>query len=751
MRILGRLVLWFVLLGLAYWAHQGISRWQGWQSNELTEIEHLYDNHRVYWLEDELNFKLPANTEQVRIMLTPAKSEVEAAFSVGFTALAQNGRQLQQGTRIYRQRPVSQPLERYFSKPGGLAAHFTQEFYIDGTGDEPLSALKLALLNADDIKVAVRVSVLERKQDSELAITWQRMHRDKRTKLLEGNVYPPDLVSEAHRRTALKFQWLPLGPEGIVEEDYRQTTLFIRRDEMVLREPVSEPSNTRMYADEHKVFTLVQNEEQVIDAIACEQPTLWLEVASVVDGKVVIQRSYDNMLVLPDKPVAEQGLYQVRAAAPCHIQATDIDGQSYVQTAKVLRSFIAASNQSLEFALTSQSRQVQPIRLDVRGLGLTQSVPVDWVVLDQMQNVLHQGQLLAEVSEDKHERMPRGEEKLLAKAETYIVAAANAAVLKVSSEQGQVLVNVFTRPYQLAYQDTLPKWFSVLPNNHQQLKVAGQSRVIHWQRRLPHSDADDTQQQWQLLATEPPVATFDLFSPNHSALSQSAGYQRVNGVSALLLAEPGEQRISPNLVYRRDSETPQKVTVHYQGRQLDYWLSAKNGRFTLPQSNTSESLLKISGPEQVRWYANHLAGVDSHRIRRVYKLRGSHHFLVEKTEAIEWITFHYYPALRQAHEIKVALSHETSLGEAQAHTVPVRTFAIPMSTEPADNHLLNQSDVSIWGPVVLKFPLEADLPQRKYRLQVSSNVENSGYIQASYVRKAADVLIKHYTEANHVR
>jgi hypothetical protein len=66
--------------------------------------------------------------------------------------------------------------------------------------------------------------------DREIKVAWQRMSGADRRRLAAGNIYPPQLLSEAEKRNLLRWRWRPVGPRGVEGEDYEVKRLYVPDD-----------------------------------------------------------------------------------------------------------------------------------------------------------------------------------------------------------------------------------------------------------------------------------------------------------------------------------------------------------------------------------------------------------------------------------------------------------------------------------------------------------------------------------------
>ncbi|NQZ11880.1 MAG: hypothetical protein HRT35_32410, partial [Algicola sp.] len=674
MRWLGRLILLVVLGWFAFGAVNSLLQWQGWRTSTVLDWEQDFTAYPVFWLDGQqlLVFDIPANAEQVRVQLTPTfdsatntandstavNTSSSSEYRVHYQLFNDTGVVTDEATRHYLLDQTLEVVEpgqipdRFFERPDGQGAQLTSGFFIDNRRGEPVRRLTLGLQQNNLAVagvvgnvggVAVRVSVLERKNEQDLPILWQRMHRDKRLALMAENIYPAELVSEEQRRTALQYSWLPLGPEGIEGEEYKAATLFIKKLIVTSVDEHAVFTRNHMLASPKQVFTFFQTGELTVDTLSCEAldgvPLDWLELLEqdpqnpqTLSRRIFIGADLDAPIKLEAKPV----LYQIRTSALCQLRLIDQQGNPVDLPPKVQRSYLV-NPESLVFALAVQGKAVQPIRLDVRGLlvnglavnGIGTQGGIDWQVQDKDGNNILSGNLDLLPVQDMFEALPisTNEEQLFSKHSTFILAPAAGVKLVVQSADAQALVSVFTRPLNLSYKDDfdqgslhgkaedilqgksqrkaqeLPQWFMLLPKGANRLKADGLTRLIYRQQRPKLPDVvEPGLSQWQALKSVDDPPTYPLFVGQSNAakidsVTVAANYQLIEGAtvagtevgfSANFVVDRQAKTLSPKLVYVQPSPKVQKVQVSIDGKTFDYWLGAQAGQITLPSINVGE-------------------------------------------------------------------------------------------------------------------------------------------------------------------
>ncbi|MFT4924953.1 MAG: hypothetical protein ACI8WB_001043 [Phenylobacterium sp.] len=819
MRWLGRLLVLVLFAILALNVFDQPLQWQGWGKNTVGSWDQDFSAYPVFWLDADnpLEFDIPANAAQLRVQLTPAltsdltsdlaadvaaEGQASALYSVAYRTADQAGQTIGQANRVFAQSDIAEAAssdennrfsDRFFNNPDGQVAQFTSGFFVDNLADNPVASLQIGLKQDPGFAVAVRVSVLERKKEGDLPVLWHRMRRDRRAALMAEHIYPPELVSDEEKRTALRYSWLPIGPVGTQGQHYQTATLFIRdktlqandgqsgddQAEGAANEAQAVAQAAQMLASEDKVFTFLPSAfSQPVASLQCHtldgSALAWLEVTMQQNGQHNSQQSsqqkiiyrgdkLNSAILLPNIDDDGRRLVEIRSAKMCAVALADEQGKNINIAAKVIRAYQVKPQQPLSYALALNSQQSQPIRLDIRALSAsTNAGGVKWRVLSQQGQVLLSGELALSFEQDRYEALPAKPDELTDKTlyqkqSSYIMAPKHSATLVVESLTEQALVNVLTRPLKLSYlvDEQQPKWFMALPKAHQRLKANGDSQLIYWQQKpLVDQVVDGQNNQWAALSTIDNQPSFELFSPGGSR------YQRVpNGRWSRRFANslnPGQKKLTPTLVYvqHRPSLQPQKVTIELDDRQrVEHWLTAKAGRFSLPTLVAGRHRIDIIDHGQVQWFVSDSSDArrqsrPGYRIRQVYRLADKLTFEVEKRAEQEWLSFHYFSITDQAHEIEVSLHHQPQEGEMAEHTVPSLRYHIKAGTGEATNiYVLNQALTTIWSERLLKFPLAADLPLGRYQLSVKSTQPDAGYIQASYVYSDTDGDLRWYSQA----
>lgn len=76
-------------------------------------------------------------------------------------------------------------------------------------------------------EVAVRVFEKMERPDDQALLTWRRMNYDERQRVARPHIYTASMLTEQDRQHLLRAFWKPMGPTGITDVDFRETTLYL--------------------------------------------------------------------------------------------------------------------------------------------------------------------------------------------------------------------------------------------------------------------------------------------------------------------------------------------------------------------------------------------------------------------------------------------------------------------------------------------------------------------------------------------
>lgn len=100
---------------------------------------------------------------------------------------------------------------------------------------QPVAAVRLTVAESDPEVGGIFARVQEQRPVSprQLAVGWDRISESEREELAAGSALPPALIGERAQRRLLLARWHPVGPAGVLGQDYDQVVLYERAGAVV--------------------------------------------------------------------------------------------------------------------------------------------------------------------------------------------------------------------------------------------------------------------------------------------------------------------------------------------------------------------------------------------------------------------------------------------------------------------------------------------------------------------------------------
>lgn len=794
MRMIGRLLLLLLTIGLlsAVWgaASEGI---RNFTNQGLEPWEEDYENSIVYILHqgETFTFEVPNEARQLRILHSPIGL---SEFDEDAELVLENEENIQinQQYSVFLQSQSSlettanQLPERFLDSPQGAVAGLTQAHVISFLQEQNFDRFSLTLKKSSR-PIAIRVSYLETYDESSVDRVWQRLNGAQKQAMFNDHIYPVELIPIEERKALLMQRWQPIGPTASSAGVLTTQTLFVH-SEADIQNSEFETINELSVVGPKRWYTLDTRAASSPVAFSCARLSgegeVNLELSTVdADGELLTSQigltSATEQVVFPTL----LGLYKISADQRCELTFYDPLGEVVVQDYNYLRAAVVLPIAPVLFDLVPESELVQPLRLDARLLtDETAILPVnlvaDWSITDEQGKLLLKGQLplISQVNPYQLSVDASLTRAVHEKAELYIVAPPEAANLQVSVAEGalaegvELLVNLYTRPENLPYRvniaatddpddEAVSLWFLARPSPVTQ-NTPAPTELLTWQLTLPEVVEPSVEsEQWYSLESVSDKTYVELFVAEETAQLNADVPEQGNALSYLpiqvqesiysVTAEDHTQQVRPQLVYERADATPAPIEITLNGELIRRdWISSRTGRLYLPDLSQGDYRLAISAPAQVNWFSNYqvVENNDYYRLRNAHRIDSSLSFDVSKIAEEEWVSFNYFPATKETHQVKIRLEKTAKSGVFPGYTVSERIFTIPAATEEAKVNFLFQQQAPIWQPKRLPFLLGSDLDSGSYRISVSSTVPESGYIQAGYLAAPPDYQIEISTE-----
>ncbi len=624
------------------------------------------------------------------------------------------------------------------------------------------------------IRVYARQKVTESKQGS----LWGRLHTFEKEQLAKGNIFSQDLLTNDEIRSLMNYQWIPIGPAGIPDKNFRVRRLYIRRElGNSISSDMVEP--TGLSADENRPFTYAVPEEgkklrfrfvaQAKEALDPQQ-SISQQITVRWFGKLVHENLSWSIPYDRDVKIFENhfdgGIIEVESNFPVKINifAIDAGDQEILPEQLFGKMYITKPDAWLSYVVRHLDHRPTPIRIAVRAVAPP---------LESVNHILHYrltGKNNAVVQENTleftHEKSrydqftgDAAEQKGLELSEPayfYLHLPPEATGLDVRSEE-LLLVTVANRPADFLqttlipedyYKSSLatknrPSWFIYPPLAYREREAAKQVVLIRLQHRPPIRKEDLLQGQFQWESFRPmgqsqgryllvprvasaPLRTEALAATFHLMSSEENLQVKVGGPDGL-------RSIKPDLLFIRKTSTPFRLRIDVdENIYFEQQLSGSRGVVSLPPLTVGQHMLRIKGKHDGRLFLSKLLeGSDAHTLRLAYKFeKNSISFTYTKKKVEELLSFFYYSLCGKKDRAKIKvtlLDMQRKKGPFSAITRSPRLYDLRTGDNPKLPLLHSTSGCTDNGQRFF-FPLGADLPPGSYRFKVETEKNSDGLL-----------------------
>ncbi len=810
MRILGRLLLLGLLLAAAGWlAHQdwSLPRMVGRGARMDARLAQarpviVYALSASNWLEFKLR---PDAAGRVRVIsnaeLSPASVKaMEGAaagepplwrYSFSYQLLDADGRVLREQVYHHRTR-----LSR-FRDPAQAGREFTRAFFLardtlpaDGrimlintAGLAGAARLRLRLNQRDPgvgtlwLRVAQRELLPRRK----LAHQWQRLGEIERQRRVRGNVYGPELITEAERLKLLRYRWEPLAPLGVVGRDYVDTTLYVLHDEDSERieDPVA-PDGLLIRAGLRGMLALPPGGGSLrLKFLDLEGGPGSGEVVANWYGEERRQRSQRHLRLSATGETEtlvydEAGLLELSSVQPLVVRARlEHAGERRDITPDPLSNLIGSyrleAGQGLDYPIAHVGRLATPLRIDVRlavdsrsvaQAGPTVQPRLRYQLLDGHGGVSGEGLCEGLVALSDYDAILgdyQGLQRLSEPLRCYLSLSARVRGIRFSSDEA-VLLTAYTRPPDLVLEtrvpedylsydpqhQRLPGWFVLTPPEAGRLRRQGRLQLLRLQRRPPRDDPEVSQgrYQWEDYHPQGRWAGRYLFTPRDSRLplrlqALASVYTPIvagREQSRRFQAPPGIGRITPRLIFLREEEGGMAVEVRVDGqRVLARPVRGRRGELVLPAMVPGRHRFEVRANARARWFINHLMQEGPSYVRRLANRVGKRPLVFDyrKRQAEEVLTGQLQMPWGddRRHVLRVSIHGRKA---DRAHAATAWTFAerrfLILPDQRRRVPVLNTRTAVVDLGRRFFVPLLSDLPSGDYRVSIWLEDGSQGYL-----------------------
>tara|TARA_B100000745_G_scaffold189864_1_gene124675 strand:+ start:3179 stop:5608 length:2430 start_codon:yes stop_codon:yes gene_type:complete len=721
-------------------------------------------------------FALPNFHGVIRVM-TQAEafqrqvSNMDSYYALEYRILDTDGMEIDNG--VYHHKLAigqqSDDRRRYFRADSLLPISYAQSMYINM--DTLIAGQRLEIRQADSNDgiafVYARVYASQQDATSVSLNDWQRLSQGQQRQVAQGLIFGRATMSDEDKKMALARRWRPLGPQGIINENYVPQRLYFST--LDGDEPTA-PSNIALLESlDDSDILIAKRKRATLPILASGEWTIQGKNGQSLSG--ISYRWYpiegearvgsfgsskNTVLSLTDAP----GLLELVSHQPRILQFSappGIDGPVYDPL--LARSYCfgaeADDSLSLHFRLP-QVPGVQPYRLDVRQLKITEderslkplSSRLRVAFLDQHGDTLSDELLTLAEDVSLYDRVDDSSGidnvEISERRSWYVTPKHGAARLQISS-QDPVCITLYTRPDELVWarqwpeqrypwldpQQRMSAWFSVAPDEDRDWQRKGMSRILRLHYRPPELFEDSgSLQSWINLRslTKPYKALLEpVDAQDYTPEQQSYWFS---------LLQPKERQAFvadtslQQLMYLRSEGVSPAIDIHSTSshRQQSLRLPGLAGTIDWP-SAWQRSAWEL--PQSVTWFANYRPpGEINYRLRQVEPMgqglayQFKHRQGKAQTLAIRWyrpaVDAQQRPTQQQPMTLKLTIEAPMPPGQwLNHHSIKQRTWELKSVSAPFSNSYLLQSSQGALMPAEAFY---VDIPEQaisgNYRVQV---------------------------------
>ncbi len=737
-------------------------------------------------------FRIPSTATRLRLLSRanlagdPATLvDQEFPYAIGYRLESLTGATVAEGEFALQARVIpmqdgdGNPQPAALMRDVDLTAASGKASTLELASDEVLILkLRASELSAPVADISVRAFLRQQISERRLAYQWSRLSPSSRARIGRPRIHALVDLTREEQRASLQNRWSPIGPQGVVGDDYQERTLYLRDDLMPIARQLVDPLGVGEIRCGEK--------RRAIVGIPAPGGAVRLEFRRIDDGtptnatlrffgETIQERSAHEHRI--DDAVSDferrfaAGMLEVESPAEVAIRAYwTPDGQDEQLLAvepTIVRAWAIGAQRQVEFVLGGDRVEGGFFRVSARPSG---SVPamMSFEFLDADGTTIAGGQREVVPEPSLYDTLltPDGDAPVNDPVEVIMQLPAGVASLRLGADS-EVLINGYTRPQNLTHRtrvpldyqralpdpDRLPVWFGLLPQGADDLVRSHRSFLIHIQTRPPEDDADILAGKYQWEDFQPVTGALgqyllsdrDSDSPSRDeALPSLFMPLEIGAEQPLALASPaGLDAPSRRLAFVRDGREPTALRVLVDGASVfERQLVSQRGEFLLPPIAPRSRTIQIEcGAPGLRCYLNYVQPDKATKLKRLAQRFSRGQSLVFECEKAtaedELLTGMLFAPVGSEGESEVQVAIAPAEGgeflpAAESFTLRERRYFIAPETE-LKTPVLGGPIPEVDGGRRFFIPLGSDLKAGSYTLTITLRAGEDSYLTLSKI------------------
>ncbi len=781
-----------VVLVLAWAGSAAIERFQGARDGGKIPADSARPT-RVYQLaaDDWTRFPLSRPVDRLRILahadrpadgVNPSLNE-PVDFAIRIQVVGSKGEPILDRVHHFQARLSwnRAPKDEGSPRPGKFYADRspiptdTQRAVLDLRQADAMSAVRIkrAETGAGVRSVHARVYAPRRLSGAKRRNRWVRLSAEQRSRLAEGNVYRPELLSASERAELSAVRWHRLAPAGVAGDGYRQRTLYVReeRDTAWLAEPVA-PEGVRVGPRRRATVRLPEDRGRfsiVFTALAPGEGSATAIAYAGADGEVAREAVAWRGETVRIEDAWPGRLLELRSDVPAVVRLLPRAGADPPPQpdAGIVRVYSADAGPS--WRVRHPGQRPTPFRVDLRcrcfgpdgrrlasGAARIELLASDGAVIER-----HPVTVTAALS--LYDQVRQGDEDVHVSESrsVYFRLPDEVAALRVIGDGG-VFAAAFNRPARLRRTIRVPEgryardpdalrqhrsWFYLPPADIAPDSPA--STVVSVQEPPPEIDpliqagnydwtAYRPQGDWVarrlLTPTDPP-------DPERRPEALAATYTELSaGTTHEVKIDAASPRpVRPDLVFTRTGADRATLRVDIDGEEsLTRDLRAPTGRLTLPEMRLGRHRIRIRSEGEARFYVSNVTrgGGGAYSLSLVNRIQpGTTRFIYDKTSPdATMLSFRFYPQRpttgRQQLDVDIGQADVADAGPHADLTLRRRRYDVRLDAEPR-NRVIGGGGGAVGAERRFVATLGADLPPGRYPITIHYEGPREAFMRVS--------------------
>jgi hypothetical protein len=500
--------------------------------------------------------------------------------------------------------------------------------------------------------ILVRISMQERIDEDKVPTLWHRLKPEAREDVSKATLYPADLLQDRERNNLMRDMWRPQGPRGVPGSDYTVRPFLVWEEaaENKFEMPFVQQMGLQFGEGWAGVIPVPEKGGKIRLEIIPGQGVEAKEIPVAIrwQGRLAKERATYKKVWRNEHLTVEiprGGLLQLTSPVSLVVRAflTDSGTEQEITPQPRSAAFWAVDvTHTLRFPVYSNSlKNSTPYRLNIRTVSGPDILPspndrkASWSFLGIDGQALKSGIVHWQPEVSIFDRVKKSiavDESISEPFKSYLMAPLKSHTLEITSKH-PIWVSLANRPATLqkhvripedAYptkdHQPMPAWLPLRPKGWRDAQKEGKFLLVSVQRRPTDDELDGVMDPGGWLGHEPVDGTMgryilmprDKMAAPLPSTGRGSGYEGIiaNRRTKLTLhGEPGREKISPTLIYRRlkkGAPTPLKVHVN-ESLFLQTKLPGISGKIRLPKLPTGTLNIRLETNPGVRFYLSHAA------------------------------------------------------------------------------------------------------------------------------------------------